>query len=743
MTAGLLAVQTLVVATATLAAEANPLDWTYWRGPEYNSISRETGLPAKIKIEGGEGSNLLWKKAEGAGRSTPIVMNGKLYTLVRDKPGTKEEGEKVICFDAATGEVLWENAFNVWSSDVPDTRVGWSSVVGDPETGNVYALGVCGYFLCINGENGKTIWAIPMHERFGLLSTYGGRTNYPVVHEDLVILGSVITGWGDQAVPAFRVYGFDKQTGEVRWETSTKLRPYDTTHSGPTLCVIKGQEMLLVGSGDGWFYSLQPRTGKIIWEYQLARRGLSTSPTVVDDNVFVCHSEENVSGTKMGAVVALYGGYEGDITKKGELWKEYEIGGGKSSILAVDGKLYCPDDAGKMFILDAKSGKQLGRKLSLGTMNYATPVYADGRIYHMEKNGRFFIIDPKTDKFQRFGMGSGVECWSSPVISHGRLYLQTTGMLYCFEDKSKEHGSTERPKAEQETDPAEDTKPAQLQISPADVLMKPGESQQFTVRLYNRNGQLLKEEPQVTYEATGAGKIADDGNFTAADDNAQSAAYVTAKVEGLTSKARIRIVPPLPWKFDFTGLKDAPITWVGARYRHVMRKVDGNDVLVKITTIPLGTKSRAWFGPTDLHDYTIQADVLSKEPDVEGKLAAMGVLAQGYKFAIESKDDAAAEGNAKLLINSWDSHDHRLRATKAFTAEPNTWYTLKLKVANVDGKAIAQGKVWKRDEKEPDKWSLELTDTRPITHGAPGMHCNATDAEIYIDNVLVTANGDK
>jgi outer membrane protein assembly factor BamB len=746
----ILAVQTLVVATATFAADIDPLDWPYWRGPEGNSISRETGLPTKINPKGGEGSNLLWSKKEGAGRSTPIVMNGKLYTLVRDKPGTKEEGEKVICFDAATGDVLWENAFNVWSSDVPDTRVGWSSVVGDPETGNVFALGVCGYFQCINGVTGKTVWAIPMHERFGLLSTYGGRTNYPVVCDDLVILGAVITGWGDQATPAHRLMGFDKATGDVRWLTSTRLRPPDTTHSAPTLCVIKGQKLLIAGSGDGWVYAFQPRTGKMVWEYRLSRRGINTSPTVVGDNIFVCHSEENPVGARMGAIAAIYGGHEGDVTEKGELWKELEMGGGKSSILHVDGQLFCPDDAGKMMVLDAKSGQPIGRKVSLGTMNYATPVYADGHLYHMEKQGRFYIIklDPKKPVTPRprptATFGDNVEAWSSPVISHGRLYIQTTDMLYCFEDKEQEHGSSERPKTEEEADVSENTKPAQVQIVPADVLLKPGDNQEFTVKLFNSKGQLLEEKPEVKYEATGAGQIDAEGNFTAADDAGHSAAYVTASVGELKSKARIRVVPPLPWKFDFKGLKDAPITWVGARYRHVTRTVDGNDLLVKITTIPLGTKSRAWFGPTDMHDYTIQADVLSKKADVEGKIAGMGVIAQGYKLAIETPDDAGGGAGAmKVVLNSWDSHDRRLRAIKPFAATPDTWYTLKLKVSNADGKAVCQGKVWKQGEKEPAAWTLELTDTRPIKQGAPGMHCNATDAEIFIDNVLVTANGEK
>ena len=40
-----------------------------------------------------------------------------------------------------------------------------------------------------------------------------------------------------------------------------------------------------------------------------------------------------------------------------------------------------------------------------------------------------------------------------------------------------------------------------------------------------------------------------------------------------------------------------------------VREVDGEKVIVKVTTIPKGTRSQSWMGPTDLHDYTIQADV--------------------------------------------------------------------------------------------------------------------------------------
>src|SRR6188474_2298917 len=97
--AALLAVGTLVVATVTLAAEIDPLDWPYWRGPEGNSISRETGLPDTIDPSGKEGGNLAWKRLDLGARSTPIVMNGKLYYIARHKPATPVEAEKTVCLN--------------------------------------------------------------------------------------------------------------------------------------------------------------------------------------------------------------------------------------------------------------------------------------------------------------------------------------------------------------------------------------------------------------------------------------------------------------------------------------------------------------------------------------------------------------------------------------------------------------------------------------------------------------------
>ena len=740
-----LAIQTLPVAKlAEPAIKNDPRDWCYWRGPEWNGHSRETGLVDDWNPKGGEGSNIKWK-ADIGGISTPVIMDGLLYTLTqRDHESPATDGEKVVCIDTETGEVVWENKFNVYLSDVPDTRVGWSSVFADPDSGNVYAQGVCGLFQCIDAKTGETRWKVPMHERFGLLSTYGGRTNYPVVVEDLVICSAIVIGWGDMAKPAHRFIAFDKHSGEVVWFTGTRDLPYDTTYSGPTVAVIGGQKLLIFGSGDGAVWALKPRTGEKVWQYKMSRRGLNAAPLVSGSTVYAGHSEENFSSearTKMGALAAIDATKTGDITETGRKWQMLEVMSGRTQPLLISGNLWVTDDRAKLWIYNAETGEQVGRRIALGTQMRSSPLYADGKVYACTANGRWYILEPddrrgaKTLSKGRFPSGEGAI--ASPIASHGRVYIQTTGALYCLEDPSKEHGATSIPETQSEIDATSDAQPAHLQIVPAEVLMRPGTSQQFTARLFNSHGQLLKTTA-AKFSIDGPGKIDGNGSYTVGDEGAHQAVNVTASTDGLTGTARIRVVPSLPWKFDFDDIAidsatkkgEPPITWVGCRYRHVVRNEDGNNVMVKVTTIPKGTRSRCWMGHSDLHDYTIQADVRGSM--VDNKMPDIGLIAQGYTLDLKGE-------SKELQVRSWVTQE-RIAKSLPYSWEPAKWYTLKFKVSNEGDKAVLRGKVWPKGTAEPSGWMVEASDSIPVRTGSPGLFGNAKDAEIWLDNISVTPN---
>ena len=536
-------------------ADVDPLDWPYRRGPQQNQQAAETGLIDSWNPRGGEGSNLLWKRDDLGTRSTPVVMGGRLFLLVRDKPGTADEGEKVVCLDAATGQTLWEHRFNVYLSDVPDTRVAWSSCVADPETGRVYAQGVSGYFCCLEAESGRVLWQRSLHEEFGLLSTFGGRTNMPIIFEDLVLVSAVVIGWGDTpefgslAKPAHRFMAFDKLNGEIRWLSGTSISPFDTTYSTPTIAVIGGEQQLVFGSGDGRVWALQPRTGVRLWNYPFSRRGLDASPLVVGDRVYMSHNQENRVGTAMGGLVALDATLRGDLTGK-EIWRKYQVMAGKNSPLLINGNLWVVDDGAKLHVFDPKSGNQLARK-PLGRVMRSCPVAADGKVYLCTNGGRWYILE---------AAGTGVKVKhkltlrgeandGSPVISHGRIYLPTSDALYCLGRSDGQSSSDPLPPAPEEAPVSADSTPAVVQVAPYDALLKPGGKQSYTVRLYNARGQLLRVVPsdQVQFRVQGPGSIDGQGVYSAPDEAAHTAALVQCKVGEVAGTARVRIVPPLPW----------------------------------------------------------------------------------------------------------------------------------------------------------------------------------------------------
>ncbi|TWT78586.1 outer membrane biogenesis protein BamB [Posidoniimonas polymericola] len=773
------AVGVFLAATVACCQAADPLDWPNWRGPNYDNTSQETNLPESWDPAGGEGSNLLWKNAELAGRSTPIVMSGRLYTLVRDQPGTATEGEKVVCADAATGEVLWEHRFNVYLSDVPDTRVGWSSVVGDPETGRVYANGVSGYFCCLEGDTGKPVWERSLHEELGLLSTYGGRTNFPLIYKDTVITSAVVIGWGDTpqwsllAKPAHRFMAFDKATGELRWLSGTTLIPEDTTYSTPALARINDQDVLVFGSGDGKVWSFKAATGEHVWSYPLSRRGLNVSPVVGPNGwVYSGQSEENVVGATMGAVVAIDGTKQGDLELGDEEWILPQEMVGKSSPLLIDGRLYTITDTAKMNIFDAKTGKQVGKR-TLGRAMRGTPVYADGKIYTCTNEGMFYILKPSrrgVDVLQRERLG-GEEVNASPIVSHGRVYLTTSEQLYCIADKSAEAPHQQHDSHTlAEPAPVVDRQVTHIQLSPWDVLMKPGDTQEYTVRFFNAKGDEIVDPqggPELEFSVAGPGSTRSMSEahgcvYAAPTDAQHECALITCKYGELTASARVRVVPPLPWEFTFDSRRDVPLTWVGGRIRYNLREDEsGNQYLAKPVELPtrpgapttkLGTRSRMWMGSPELSNYTVQADIQMKtgvagessgpapEFPVETsssaiKLPSAGLINSCYTFTLFGPN-----GEARLY--SWCTHDRRSQATVPMEFSPDKWYTMKLKVQPDEpaGVAYVSAKVWPRDEDEPSEWTMEITDKAPNYSGSPGMFGDSKDAEFYVDNLSVTPN---
>ncbi|TVQ01873.1 MAG: serine/threonine protein kinase [Planctomycetaceae bacterium] len=732
----LAAITSIFVDVSVATSAEPPRDWAHWRGPTLNGHAHMTDLPETWSPRG---ENLLWRMEEYATRSSPVTMNGRMYVIGRAFPETTQEGEKTICFDPKTGDLIWESIHNVFLSDVPAERVGWSSPVADPETDRVYKLGVGALLQCLEGATGKVVWERSLLEEQGMLSTYGGRTNFPVIFEDLVICSGVHTGWAETALPAHRVLAFDKRDGRLIWSFSTRPRPEDTTYSTPVFAVLNGQEAMVFGGADGSVYAVQPRTGRLIWEYRASSRGISTTALVDENGIVYCgHSEQNASDrTILGALFAFDGNTTGEIAEEDLLWKIPAFAAGRSAPLKIDDRLYAVDNSGLLLVLDAATGKEIARQ-KIGRIMFASLLYGDGKIYAAESTGRIYVLKPTekgVETLSQQRLNDGSEIFGSPIAYDGRIYIPTNVALYCIGSAENSSQPTPLPEPQVPDEGENPTQVAHIQVVPAEWMAWSGDKTELSVLAFNAQGKSLGEVEDAEIEIKGGGELA-DGHFVTPSVDAPTGVYVTAKRGDLESVARFRVVPSLPWSFDFEDGK-VPVTWTGAAYRHQpVEFEDGGRGLVKVSTIPKGTRSQSWIGPTDLSNYTVQADFFAtgtKAGEPTEAQPNMGVIAQRYALDLQ--------GGQTLQIRSWTSRlELRFAKTIDFPWEPKTWYTIKFQSENVPEGVTLRGKVWPRDQPEPQEWSIEATDLTPNLRGAPGLLGNSTNSEFFIDNVTVFQN---
>jgi outer membrane protein assembly factor BamB len=722
---------TLLAAVLVAAATpAVPDDWPDWRGPNHDGRSAETGLPSRWSPAG---ENLAWKAPYGS-RSGPVVVGDRLY--LHAPVGEKETvQERVLCLNADTGKLVWEVRFNVYHTDVPGHRVAWASPTVDRDTGNVYVFGVDGELRALSAA-GALLWDRSLTEEFGAITTHGGRTVSPVVADDLVIVSTLTAGWGDQARGTNRYFAFDKKSGETAWVSAPQPRHYDTNYSTPALATLDGTTLLVVGGSDGAIHALKAATGEPLWRYEMSKRAILTSVVVEGTTVYVTHSEENLDTSEMGQIAALDAALKGEIKGEQARWRSHGFQGGFSSPVIDGERLYQVDNGAVIGGFDLKTGRRLWER-PLGTIQKSSPVLADGKLYVGTENGKFFVLRPGPTSVEVVDadlLGSEAEpeaIIASPAVARGRIYLASMNQLYAIGPKGSRTAArtAPRPAAMPATTPGE---PAFVQLRPYESLVKPGETLRLRARLYDAKGHFVREEPSAVWSLEGLKGAVENGSFTPAADAAAQAGVVKASIGGLSGSARVRVLPPLPWSYDFedsTG-EAPPRFWVNSTGKYLVRDKAGTKAIAKLTEPQLTKRGRLFMGPVGASDYTVQCDVLATEK--RRQMGDGGVIAQRYVLVLF--------GNTQRLeLHPWQANAARTRVVD-FAWKPESWYRVKLRVQNqADGSTLVQGKAWLAAEAEPEAWNIELQDKMPHRHGAAGLYADAPN-EVFFDNVKVTAN---
>jgi outer membrane protein assembly factor BamB len=143
-----------------------------------------------------------------------------------------------------------------------------------------------------------------------------------------------------------------------------------------------------------------------------------------------------------GTLFAIKAGATGDITlKEGETsnagvdWSAPRSAPAMASAILYQGYLYTLEQrGGQISCIDAKTGKAAYSRERIGPARGFTssPVAADSKIYCLDDSGQTFVIQAGPE-FKLLGQNPLNEmCWSSPAVSGGAVYLRTVDHLYCI-----------------------------------------------------------------------------------------------------------------------------------------------------------------------------------------------------------------------------------------------------------------------------------------------------------------------
>jgi outer membrane protein assembly factor BamB len=739
--------------------------WLSWRGPQQSGVSLEKNLPDTIDVK-----QPLWV-ADFPGQSTAVIANGRLYIMgyLGDGPDLQEG---IACFDAETGKLLWNHLYNDYLSDTIYQRYATSSASVDPETGNVFMQGTQGILASVTPD-GKLLWKHALMEELGRLTFPNSRTASPLIDGDLVITRGITANWGAQGPAADRFYAYDKKTGDLVWASSPGDRPRDNSYSHPYLGFLGGKRVFFSATGDGSVVCVNARTGDPLWRIPLFKSGINSTLLVHNnDKVIAVYGTPYEPGEMVALKipdVASTNPASGPIVIERstvELWSSDLSTSASSPILAGD-NIYVVNELGELFAVEANKGRILWRiKLGVEERN-SCPLFADGKLYvpilddpatktatgEAGTTGAFYIIKPGEKPEILSHVPLDGRCFGTPTAYNGKIYMQTTRHLYCFGKKGNNPGLPREPAPEKWPAPG----PAKsIQVIPSEVTLRPGHTASFHARTIDANGFIVQPitdfrqikwasyiPPTARVKSTMKATFNPDGQILAGNDSMPSAGAFEAQYQGLHGYIRGRVLPYPPLTQDFESLTLSetnntdgvafaypPLPWIGARFKFDVREKDGNKVMAKTIENKFFQRATVFIGSPEAKNYTIQADVMSDGN--RRKMSEVGVINQRYAIVLKGNEQ-------KIEVNS---NLERLRVAQDFKWVPNVWYKLKARVdINPDGSGVVRAKAWKKEEPEPEKWTIEVPHKTAHQNGSPGLFgFSPQDMRVYIDNLIVQSN---
>ncbi|MCK4760978.1 MAG: PQQ-like beta-propeller repeat protein [Candidatus Aminicenantes bacterium] len=376
-------------------------NWPAFRGPEGNGISYHTGVPTEW--DGKSGKNIAWKIPNPLpGFNSPILWADRLFLSGADK-----KTQVVYCFDAASGQALWQTALN----DVPGTPAkkpktsddtGYAAPTMTTDGKRVFAIFATGDIACLDFA-GKRVWA----KNLGLPKNHYGHSSSLLLYRDVLLVQFDHSRGG-------RLIGLQANTGVQLYDTP---RDVELSWASP-IVVNSGSRAEVILTSNPFVMSYDPRTGKELWQVECMFGEVAPSPAYAGGMVYAVNENAILAAIKLGDKAALAWEYDDDLSEV-------------ASPVATEEFVIMASSYGSVTCLRGKSGEKYWvHEFDHGF--YSSPILVGDNVYLMDMNGVMFIFKAAKE-FEMVGKNElGEKAVTIPAFSNGRIYIRAEKHLFCI-----------------------------------------------------------------------------------------------------------------------------------------------------------------------------------------------------------------------------------------------------------------------------------------------------------------------
>ena len=399
-------------------ADASPSDtggedWPRWRGPRGDGTWQGAKLPERWP-DGG--LRRVWRQPVGGGYGGVAVAQGQVYVM--DRQVEPEEAERLLCFHAPTGELIWEHTYRV---DYADVAYGSGPRTTPAIFGSrVYALGATGQLHCLHADTGTPIWSSDLvHDHQASVPIWGFCAS-PFVFEDLLI---VHVG----AEQGRCLIAFDPTTGTKVWNSLSDPAGYAT----PIVVDSGGQQQLVCWTPTN-VRSVDARSGELLWSVPFdVDGGMSIAMPIFQEGVVL------VSSYYDGTIAIRLGDSPADAEV---IWEDRRnLRGHMAQPLYRDGYGYLLDKRHGLTCFELATGKKVwdaeNRVTAKARNPHATMVWVgdEDRAIILNSDGDLILarLNPSGyDEQSRTGIVG--ETWAHPAYAGTRVYARSDTELVCL-----------------------------------------------------------------------------------------------------------------------------------------------------------------------------------------------------------------------------------------------------------------------------------------------------------------------